>query len=259
MKVQLLLAILLLIGCTNRSDEINFKKGIKAEISQPDLAIKYYKKVFDQSSDRDLVVESAVKLFNIYYYTKKNYIEALKYLNYIVPNTSRFKDAQEALKLKAHIEYRHLSYYEKAIESYNKLLAYEGVMPKDEREFRWNIVKSYVEINDKTQALAELEELKKLYKNESNTEVKLFEASIYQGDGELKKAIELYSSILKQTDKPEEKKEILLNLALCYEQQKEYSNAVQALEKISGDDEILSAKKKQLKKMATIKKRKLRK
>jgi tetratricopeptide (TPR) repeat protein len=79
------------------------------------------------------------------------------------------------------------------------------------------------------------------------------EASIYQAEGNLEKAVESYTAALDLAVGDKDKQDILINIAMCYEQKEQYQKALESLNKIKMSAPFLDEKKKQLERLARFK------
>jgi tetratricopeptide (TPR) repeat protein len=250
-----LIVLFSLAGCYETSGEKAFNHASELmEQGQYAQAEKEFKKIFDEAPDKGVVLQSARRLYEISYFKTKNYRQAVIYLDRIIANSESFGESLDALKKKAVIEQKNLLQYEAAIESYSRLLGHSGLAIDEENEFRINLVKCLFAINKFEQAKAEL---KTLLDPQRPLEVRMaarsLEASIYQAEGNLEKAVESYTAALDLAVGDKDKQDILINIAMCYEQKEQYQKALESLNKIQMSAPFLDEKKKQLERLARFK------
>jgi tetratricopeptide (TPR) repeat protein len=253
------LVIFSLTGCFETSSEKSFQHAEKLlEQNKVTEAEAEFQKTFSESPDKKIILQSAKRLYEISYFKTKNYPKAITYLQVIIANSDSFGESIEALKKKAMIEEKYLLQYEAAITSYSSLLSHSELSIEEENEFRIDLVKCLFAINKFEQARAEL---KPLLLESRAVDVRIaaknLEASILQAEGFPDKAVESYEAALELATSDKDKQDILINIAMCYEQKEQYKKAVEALNKIQLAAPFLVEKKKQLERLAKFKERRL--
>ncbi len=248
-----------LAGCYETASEKTLERGnqlfLQNKIAEAEIE---YRKVFDEGSEKELVLESAKKLYEISYFKTKNYKQATRYLDRIIANSPSFGEAIEALKQKAEIEHKSLLQYEAAIKSYSRLLSHSGLSLDEENEFRLNLVKCLFAISKFEQAKTELKPLFEVSRPlETRMAAKTMEASIFQAEGQLDQAIQSYLQALDFAPTDKDKQDTLINIAMCYEQKEQYAKALESLNRIKSDAGFLEEKRKQLERLAKFKDRRL--
>jgi len=249
------LAVFSLSGCYETAGEKAYTHANDLlEQGQTGLAEKEFKKIFDESAEKTLVLKSAKKLYEISYFKAKNYKQAVFYLDRIIANSESFGDSLDALKKKASIEQKNLLQYEAAIESYARLLGHSGLSIDEENEFRLNMVKCLFAINKFEQAKMELQPLlDPVRPADVRMTARTLEGSILQAEGNTDKAVESYNAALDIATNDKDKQDILINIAMCYEQKEQYQKALEALNKIQMSAPFLDEKRKQLQRLARFK------
>lgn len=246
-------------GCFEAASEEQFRRA-EALLSENKTAAaeKEFEEIFEEGADKKLVLASARHLYEISFFQTKNYKKALRYLDTIISNADSYSESMEALKKKAFIEHKNLSLYEPAIASYSRLLSNSSLSLAEEQEFRLNLVKCLFAINKFEQAKLEL---KPLFDPTRPLEIRLaaknLEASIFQSEGNLIKAVESYKAAFELATTDNEKQEIAINIALCYEQNEQYEKAYDVLDKLGDSAPFLDEKKKQLARLARFQGRRL--
>jgi tetratricopeptide (TPR) repeat protein len=253
--------LLVFTACVGNAHKMKLERGYRdLEAERIDDAITNFTAVFDKSSDKELVFESAKNLADIYYRKKKDYKTALRFLEVIIANSDNFPASLEALKQKALIQHKDLSLFEEAIITYSRILSHPDLKEGEQNELRLNLAKCYYAINKFDQARNELTPLlDPKQTKEMRMEAQKLEASISQAEGNFEKAINAYNQILALAETDQQKRDALMNLSLCYEQKEDYKGALEALKRISKKDELLDSKIKQLERLSIFQGRRLRK
>jgi tetratricopeptide (TPR) repeat protein len=257
--ISLLIGIFFLTACLGPSYQEEFERAqelVKNE--QHREAFLIYEKVFIHSSDEQLVFESAKAAADLLENKIKDYTKAVYYLQFVIANSKKFDDSYEALYKKAFIEHKLLYHYEEAIRSYQRLLSYSDLPIDKSSEIRLNVAKCYYAIHNYSSAREELQALiSPTQKNDLRFKAKILEASIFQTEGQLEKAIKAYNEALVIDIDEKNKKEGLISLALCYEQKEAYKNALETVKKIQQQDEFLKIKVSQLERLVQFQGRRL--
>lgn len=257
---SLILSFLILSSCVGNAHKIRMERGYKyLESNRDEEAIADFTYVFDKSSDKELVYESAKNLAEIYT-RKKDYKTALRFLEVMIANADNFPASLDALKKKAQIQHKDLSLFEEAIITYSRILSYSDLKESEQNEMRLNLSNCYFSINKFEQARGELAPLLDWKQpKDVRLEAQRLEATIFQAEGQFEKAINAYNLILASAEDEKQKRDALINLSLCYEQKEDYLGALEALNKVPKKDEVLDAKIKQLQRMSVFQGRRLRK
>lgn len=253
------LSVFFTLGCYETSSEKMFNRAeVFLEQNRIQEAEAEFTKIYTKSPDKGLVLKSTKKLFEISYFKTKNYKKAAIYLDAIIANSDSFAESIDALKKKASIEQKNLLQYESAIKSYSRLLSHSGLAMDEENEFRLNLAKCLFAINKYEQARSELKVLQESHRPPAvQVDAKNLLGSIYQAEGLTEKAVEAYSAALLLATSESDKQDILINIAMCYEQKEQYSKALEALDKAPLVSPLLEDKKKQLERLAKFKDRRL--
>lgn len=250
-----------LAACVGNAYKSRMEQGYKAmEKDKFSEAIADFTYVYEKSSDKELVYESAKALSDIYAFKVKNYKQALRFLDAVIANSDNYRVSIEALKTKAKIQHKELSLFEAAIVTYSRILSSPDLKDSEQNEARLNLSKCYYAINKMEQARNELGALLDEKQPKSvRDEARRLEASIYQSERSFDKAIVVYNQLLTEAEDEKQKRDTLINLSLCYEQKEDYKGALEALKKIVQKDVMIEAKITQLERMTMFQGRALRK
>jgi tetratricopeptide (TPR) repeat protein len=214
-------------------------------------AIGLYEKAFKTSANKEEVLVAAQKIQELSYLHTKEYRKAIHYLDYYIANVSSFSEVIAGLKRKAYIEHKMLNFYEAATVTYQRLLSSSKLDPKEEETFRLEVARCQFSINKFDQALLELDTLlKQTEDNEIKLSAIMLQFSVYQAQGNDKKALESTEIAAKMpflTD--EHKKDIAFNRAILLEHQEKYADALKALETLQEPGDAVEEKKEQLRRL----------
>lgn len=214
-------------------------------------AVRIYEKIFKTSSNKEVVLLSSYRVQEISYLHLKDYKKSAHYLEYFVANTASFSESQDALKRLVYIQHKLLNHYEKAIQSYHRLLNNNKLEKKDEHVYRLEVARCHFAINEFDQALQELETLSKIdADDEFKMSVMMLKANVFQAQSNTKKAIETMDKTLAMNISDAHKKDVALNKAIILEHQELYKEALAALESIANPGEVIEDKKEQLRRLA---------
>ena len=131
-----------------------------------------------------------------------------------------------------YVFFNHVSDYKQAITEYTRLLS----LPHSEaekRKYKFAIAKSYFFISNFFQAEVEVNSLidSDNPTNPNNYEPMVLKANILLTTKQVAKATELFKEIIKNFPQISKKDRITLNLAVCYEESKDFETAIDLLEK----------------------------
>ncbi|MCB0347986.1 MAG: tetratricopeptide repeat protein [Bdellovibrionales bacterium] len=232
------IALLLLVACSFSSIDLELKRGEEAEEKQDyKSAVEHYKRVIKREPKSDIALYSSKKVANISVIYLENFQDAIFAFNNIILFSSNIDDRRKAIEQLAKLYYEKLNNYEFAIVEFQRYLA----MITDESkilEIRFLIAKSYFYLNRMFQANAELDEILKL-KAKDTKEVQDYvfkattlKASILHAQKKYEDAIEMFSQIIEDYPKQALDEKIWLNLLICLEDTKRFTEAIELLEKV---------------------------
>lgn len=233
--------LLLLAACSFNSIDLELKRGEEAEEKQNyEAAVEHYKRVIKREPKSELALYSSKKVANLSVIYLENFQDAIFAFNNIILFSPNVDDRRKAIEQLAKLYYEKLNNYEFAIVEFQRYLA----MITDEvkvYEIRFLIAKSYFYLNRMFQANAELDEILKKKENPS-PEIKNYifmattlKASILHAEKKYDEAIELFKQILAEYPEQAHAEKIWLNLSICLEDTKRFSEAIELLEKTKAD------------------------
>lgn len=229
----LLASLLLLTSCQYSFLKLEFERGVRAlSKNEYSKATKHFYRVMVRDPDSPLALESSRKASRVSFYETKNYSRALNFYEHMVLYSKKSLERKEAQKQIASIYFDKLSDYKAAILEYNRLLQLENTI-EEKFLYKFAIAKSYFYLNNFFQAQVEIEELLKLKLSESRVfELKTFLGNVFFNTKKMKKAIAVYKELMKDSPERSETENIAMNIVVCYEELKQFDDAIRVLQKI---------------------------
>ncbi len=234
LKTALLtLSLLSLSSCTFSLDWYRHYRAEKAVARQDyATAIEIFKKATENDPDSPTALEAAREGARVAHLDAKNYPRAVEFYKILVLRSADSEERKSAQKFIAQIYFENLQDYDQAVVEYEKLLKLENTSEEAGR-FRLNLAKAHFNMNNIEQALNEIE---MLVTKTSSPDV-LFDAKILRANSEisakrLPEAASQWEDILKEFPDRSKKENVALNLAVCYEEMKDFSRAIGVLERM---------------------------
>ncbi len=226
-KIQILISILILTSCSRPDEKFYFKKALhKNKNKEYSAAIKNLNKVLEIGNNKTYMIKAArtgLKIKNI------NPAQKIKFLRAIMLHTNNSKERRDSQREIANLYYETQN-YKQAIYEFEKL-----------SEKNLKIAQSYFHLNDMDQALIEVKKLEN--SNEDQFDLMVLKARIQASLSKLDEAIAIYTSLLNEDTS--KSRTVLIELAQCYEQKKDYDKAILVLS--DSDDEVIKSKLERLK------------
>ncbi len=230
-KISFALLFIFLIACTGDAEKIEMSRGQKAEQNKDySGAVVHYQRIIDKDPKSAMGLQAALKAAELCQYELKKFTEAINFYRNIVLYSSDSSKRIAAQKKMAEIYFTQLLDYDQAIAEYQKLLTL-SLPPNEEAEDRFAVAKSYFYTNNFFQALVEIDTLVKRNKNPQVAFDALnLKANIQLTSKDLDGAIATLKN-LKERDPQKSKADFTdLELAMCYEEKKDFANAIQTLQ-----------------------------
>lgn len=165
----------------------------------------------------------------IAFFETKDYRLALNLFKHLVLYSKDEHERREAQKKIATIYYEHLADYQNAVAEFYRLLDLPH-SPEEEFEDRFAIAKSQYFLNRFFQAQAELDALlKKDIPKDQMFDALMLKANIFLARKSMDNAIKTFQQVIAQFPERSKKEDVALNLAVCYEEQKKFNEAIQVL------------------------------
>ncbi|MES2962742.1 MAG: tetratricopeptide repeat protein [Bdellovibrionota bacterium] len=217
-------------GCTFSTENLEFERAEKAELAgKHDEAVKHYRAVIDRSMQSPLALKAAQEAARISNYDLKRYKEAILLYKHVVLYSPTERERIDAQKHIAEINFSQILDYTSAIVEYSRLLE----LPHgdaEEAQYRMAIARSYFYQNNFFQSQAEIDRILK-GKFDKNTlfDARVLKANIFLTTKELDDAIKTLNELIRQDPERAKEEKVGLLLAICYEEQKNFSKAVETL------------------------------
>ena len=229
-RIFLIASVLFLAGCSSQ-EEGDFNQGQK-NLSQghTKVALSFFERVVKRNSHSKMTLEAARESARISFFELKDYPKAIEFHHFIVLSSPDEKERLESQKQIASIYFNNLQNYQAAIVEYSKLQE----MPHTEAEaaqYKLNVARSQYYLNNFFQAESEIDNLLKL-KAEENIRFNalMLKGNILIGKKEYLKAADLLKNLMQAYPQKALQENVPLTLAVCYEENSDYKNAIRVLE-----------------------------
>lgn len=238
MKTSLLLTTLFISACFFDSAEKDYDRAEKA-LNKKDYvaAIGLFEKVVKRQNSQPIALKAAFHVAEISLFHLKDFQKALKYNKYIVLHSSSEEERFRAQKKVSKIVFENLSDYQRAILEYSRLIE---ITPDEKArlKFRKQMAKSYYFLNQFYQAETEVDSLIALKPERSFLyDLLLLKGNIKLATKKIDEAIEIYSDLLDRFPQRAAKDNVVLHLAVCYEEKKDFTRAIEVLDELRGESE----------------------
>jgi tetratricopeptide (TPR) repeat protein len=229
--IQVVLVIFSLNACSSR-ETADFKQAKKA-ISEGHfrIAINYLDKVVKRNSKSEFTIEAAREAARISFFEIQEYKKAIGYYQYLVLNSIDEKERIEAQKQISNIYFNNLQSYQSAIIEYSKLLQMAH-SSAEASQYKINIARSLYYMGSFFQADSEINNLLNSKQDDSLIfNALVLKANILIGQKEFKKAAEVLKDLLIKYPNKSTQENVVLLLALCFEEEQNFRKAIEVLEK----------------------------
>lgn len=224
--------IALIISACSSQEQADFHIG-QTEISKEHYqnGLGYLDKVIKRNKTKKIVLQALREAARISYFEIKDYKRALRYYHGITLKSPDPQERKSSQKIIAEINFDNLQNYQGAILEFSKLLLMNPSI-KENYEYKTNIARAWYYTNNFFQALAEVESLlKEPLDANAVFEIKVLKANIYLSQKKYKEAAEQFIHLIQSNPERSGKENIILSLAVCYEENFDYKSAINILEK----------------------------
>lgn len=236
-QIQLLLntstlfLVALSVACTATDSQSLYEKGEEASLKNSAQAVEYYFQAAQREPKSKIALEAAKKAAPIALVELKDYQKALSLYRHIVLYSKNVNERNDAQKNIVDILFDKVGDYEKALLETNKLL--DLVPMEDASQYQLKRAKAYNYLKKYYQVLIEIEPVLKSAKDQAT----LFEALLLKADANfslknLSVAVDIYQQLLREFNELAKKEQVGLHLAVCYEEMKDFKNAIEMLKKV---------------------------
>ena len=231
-----LCASLLLDGCSFSYEWVRHLMVERAVMRRDfDGATSILQKMVQADPDSSGALWAAREGARIAHFESGNYLLAVEFYKHIILRSTDADERKSAQKIIAQIQFESLHNYDQAVIEYERLLTLDH-QPEEAFHYRLNLAKSHLQLNNIDQALSEIEILIHL----SNSADEAFEANVLKANTLIAAkrpldAAPLWESIIKQFPERSRKENIALNLVVVYEEMRDFSKAIEILERMRKD------------------------
>ncbi len=228
--------VIVLIGASGCSFNMDWLLRYRAQkaISRQDFlsAVALFQKIVDRDHNSPAALAAAREGATVAHLDAKNYASAVQFYKLLVLRAPDAEERKSAQKFIAQIHFDNLHDYDQAVVEYEKLLKLKH-RPEEAFRYRLNLAKSQFNLNNIDQALNELD----VILSQSHSPDELYEARVLKANTEvtakkLPEAAVQWQAILKDFPEKAAKENVALNLAVCYEEMREFGKAIEVLEKM---------------------------
>jgi tetratricopeptide (TPR) repeat protein len=220
------------VACGFSTPEWELKKAEKAEKeNRYQEAIQFYYKYLRKNVDNQKSIEPALKIYQISSVNLPNPSLIEKSLKHIILRSDDEKQRMDAqFKLGNHY-FDNVNDYESAIAQFNRFIALSK-RKHDNNLARLKVAKSYFYLNNFYQAKVEIDDI---LSNKPDSDLKfdtyILKASVLQSEKLYKEAAEVYEKLFEEFPAKSEKEQVYLNLAIVYQDNKDFNKAIETLKK----------------------------
>lgn len=193
-------------------------------------AVSRYEKIMGRYSGDEIALKSAREAARLSFYDIKDFKKASELLKYVVLYSGDAIERKSAQKQIADIYFTQLNDYPKAVVEINKVLTIVQEQ-NDKAKYKINLAKAYYYQNNFVQAENEVDEFLRSTKDEKlRFDLTMLKGNIALAKKDLNKATEIYRDVMKTYPERAQQENVALTLAVCYEELKDFKNAVATLE-----------------------------
>lgn len=236
MNRWLLVACLIIFtSCTSLEERDLVEAHKNIEVGHFKMAQVYLDKVIKRNMHNSkFPMEAAREAAKITFFELKDYKAAINYYHYIIINSPDEKERLESQKQIASIYFNNLQDYNSSISEYSKLIGMK-LPAKDLATYRINIARSNYYLNNFFQAESEVDSILNLKPDEKTRQgALLLKGNILVARKDFAKAIEIFKSLIKEFPQFSMDENIGLTLAVCYEENLNFKEAIKVLESYRG-------------------------
>lgn len=228
---SLLIPLIFLVGCSSSIEEQLYKQASRnAEKGKIEEALNIYEKLLVGFPESEFSVKASRSALAIVPSEDKNFVRQLKFLKKVILYSSDPEELLDTQRKIAEIQFEKMANYSESIKEFNKLL---GFAKTTGEKFRYllNLSKSFYYLADFLQSLVEVEAAIKLADNVDQIfEASLHKANIFMSQKKMDAAIEVFTDLQRRFPEKARKENLGINIAICYEDKRDYTKAVAALE-----------------------------
>ncbi|MGZ3780368.1 MAG: tetratricopeptide repeat protein [Pseudobdellovibrionaceae bacterium] len=227
----ILITILFSISACSSQEQADYKQAHK-EISQQHyrIGLNLLDRIIKRNSPSDLPLAASREAARIAFFELKDFDKAIQYHRFIVLHSLNEKERVESQKQIAGIYFNNLQNYKMSIVEYSKLQE----MPHTDLEaaqYKISMARAQYYLNNFFQADSEIDTLLKLNSDDNlRFSALMLKGNILVGKKDFKAAAEIFKNLLQKFPEKAEQENVALTLAVCYEENFDFKNALSVLE-----------------------------
>lgn len=230
--IWLLTSFFILSGCSS-SEELSFQKATEKQANKEYTeALVIYEQLIARDPKNKIGLQSTREAAKLSYFETKNYQQAAKFYKSLILFSEDQKERLESQEKIASIYFDHLTDYNLSILEINRLLGMQ-LDPSKKIEYRIKLARAYFYLNNFFQSESEVRELlKSNISSEQKLDLLILLGNIFLARKDLNSAAVQFREIVSLYPEKAHQDNIGLSLAVCYEELKDYGNAIKILESI---------------------------
>lgn len=233
---KLVVLVFLLICSCSSQDEGEYKEAQKnIAKGHSRVALNLLDRIVKRNTaNNPVTLEAAREASRLAFYDLKDYSTAIGYFRYIVLHSENENERLEAQKQIASIFFNNLQNYQNSIIEYSKLqqMTHNDL---EAAQYTMNIARAQFYLNNFYQAESEIESL---LQRKSDEKIRagaiLLKGNIHIAKKEFSKAIEIFKTLISSNPQFAMEENIGLILAVCYEENNNFKEAIKVLESYRG-------------------------
>lgn len=235
-QVVIILSILswsLLFSCTQSFEKLEYERAEKERKEHKYVdAVRRYQKILSKETRSEISLLSAHQAAEITDLNLKDYPLAVLFYKYIVVHSPIDFERLEAQKKLAGLYFNQLSDYKQSVVEYSRLLELPH-SNKEGTQYRMNLARSYYYQGNIFQSLIEIDSIiKDKQDSSSEFEALALKANIFLGAKRIDDAIVSFKELIQKFPNRSLKENLAVSLAVCYEEKKDFGQAIATLENI---------------------------
>jgi tetratricopeptide (TPR) repeat protein len=228
----ILILLLNLIACSSPEERAWEKATDQIEDGHFRIALTHLDQVIQRDGQPQWVMKALKEAARVSFFELKDYKRAAEYHRKIVVLSDDPLERTNSQRQLANIYFDHLADYSEAIVELNKLISLLNE-PGERSKYKISLARAYYYQNAFEQSLNEVEEFLKLNQTEQERfDMLMLKGNIFLAKKDLTKAATVFQQILKEFPKRSKSENVGLTLAVCYEEMKNYKDAIQILKEM---------------------------
>jgi len=229
---------MILVACTSPEERAWQKAGDQIEKGHFRIGLSYLDQIIQREGQPIWIMRALKEAARVSFFELKDYKKSAEYHRKIVVISEDPVERTNSQRQLANIYFDHLANYSEAIIEINKLISLL-TEPGERSRYKISLARAYYYQNAFEQSLNEVEEFLKLNQTEQERfDMLMLKGNIFLAKKDLTKAATVFQQVLKEFPKRSKSENVGLTLAVCYEEMKDYKNAVHILREMRGSHPI---------------------